>query len=119
MTPELRQAIEILQLSSFELNNLIVSEIEKNPIIELSEEKSPNTDIQEKEDRVNKEDKIDWEKYFEHNDSYYYGNRNEEIKDNEYNHEHFVKDYTGLREYLMFQLNISVMNSDYRKIGEY
>ncbi len=119
MTPELRQAIKILQLSSFELNNLIVNEIEKNPIIELSEEKAADLEIYEKDALTNKEEKIDWEKYFEYTDSYYYSNRNNESKDEEYNQENFVKDYTGLKEHLMFQLNVSVMDATHRKIGEY
>ena len=34
MTPQLRQAIKLLQFSNLELNNYIEEEIEKNPFLE-------------------------------------------------------------------------------------
>ncbi len=37
MTPELKQAIEILQLNSLELNALIEQELETNPLLEKEE----------------------------------------------------------------------------------
>ncbi|MGB9809066.1 MAG: RNA polymerase sigma-54 factor, partial [Caldanaerobacter sp.] len=37
MTPELKQAIEILQLNALELNELIQQELETNPLLEREE----------------------------------------------------------------------------------
>ncbi|MBR6639008.1 MAG: hypothetical protein IKL35_01455, partial [Muribaculaceae bacterium] len=38
MTPELRQAINILQLNNTELNELIEQEIEQNPLLEKEDD---------------------------------------------------------------------------------
>jgi len=35
MTPQLRQAIELLQMSSVELQKFIDSEVEKNPLLDV------------------------------------------------------------------------------------
>lgn len=118
MTPELRQAIEILQLSSFELNNLIETELEKNPVVELSNEEKY---IQEKEglkENQKNDENIDWAEYFKHNESYNYGG-SINWEEQEYNHEHYVKDNTTLKEYLLFQLHVSIINKSYKEIGEY
>jgi RNA polymerase sigma-54 factor len=52
MTPELRQAIAILQMSTLELNDFISQEIEKNPFLEEREpdEEKPVEPDQEKLD---------------------------------------------------------------------
>src|SRR5699024_6631947 len=110
MTPALRQAIEILQLSSLELGDLIKQELEKNPVIELKDE-NKNEDNQVKEE-------IDWEEYFEHNESYYRGSQ-QEVGDEEYNPESFVKDTISLKEHLLFQLHVSTKEPQYKAIGEY
>ncbi|MBQ8631581.1 MAG: RNA polymerase factor sigma-54 [Alphaproteobacteria bacterium] len=41
MTPELRQAINLLQVSNLELNALIEKELEQNPLLEREDENSP------------------------------------------------------------------------------
>lgn len=115
MTPELRQAIEILQLPSFELNQLIEQELQKNPMIDLIEEQFTNEELDKESQGDTKE--IDWEKYFDHNDTYYGGQR--EVNDQEYNQENYVKDSITLKEHLQFQLHISVVKPKYKKIGEY
>lgn len=115
MTPELRQAIEILQLPSFELNQLIEQELQKNPMIDLIEEQFTNEELDKESQEDTKE--IDWEKYFDHNDTYYGGQR--EVNDQEYNQENYVKDSITLKEHLQFQLHISVVKPKYKKIGEY
>ncbi|SJZ43077.1 RNA polymerase factor sigma-54 [Garciella nitratireducens] len=115
MTPELRQAIEILQLPSFELNQLIEQELQKNPMIDLIEEQFTNEELDKESQEDTKE--IDWEKYFDHNDTYYGGQR--EVNDQEYNQENYVKHSITLKEHLQFQLHISVVKPKYKKIGEY
>ena len=37
MTPQLQQAIKLLQLSNLELSEFVEAEIEKNPLLELGE----------------------------------------------------------------------------------
>ena len=46
MTPQLRQAIKLLQFSNLELSNYIEEEIEKNPFLE----RKNNNDINQSED---------------------------------------------------------------------
>lgn len=41
MTPELRQAINLLQVSNLELSALIEKELEQNPLLEREDENSP------------------------------------------------------------------------------
>lgn len=116
MTPELRQAIEILQLSSFELNHLIEQELEKNPVMEVVEDKGLNEE-ENKDKEKNDKEEIDWEQYFEHNEPYY--KRQKEMPDQEYNQENYVKGTTTLKEHLLFQLHISLVRKQHRGIGEY
>src|SRR5271166_3730326 len=48
MTPQLQQAIKMLQLSNLELNNFVDAEIQQNPLLErreaVGEERSPAGD---------------------------------------------------------------------------
>lgn len=121
MTPELRQAIEILQLSSFELSNLIGQELEKNPVIELTEEDMEfNNKAQEKNNKEDIDDKeeIDWEQYFDHSEINYHGSQRD-INEHNYNQENYVKDSTSLKDHLLFQLHISTIKPKHRNIGEY
>lgn len=47
MTPQLRQAINLLQLSNLELNELITRELETNPLLEREEDRLNDTDIKQ------------------------------------------------------------------------
>src|SRR5690554_6324443 len=116
MTPELRQAIEILQLSSFELNNLIGQELEKNPIIELMD--NDDIEINNKAKEKNSKEEIDWEQYFDHSETNYHGSQRD-MNEHDYNQENFVKDFTTLKDHLLFQLHISAVKPKHKNIGEY
>ena len=69
MTPELRQAITILQLSSIELSEYIEQEILNNPVLEIKEDsaKENNDDLEDVklEDKEDSKEEIDWEEYFQ------------------------------------------------------
>ena len=41
MTPQLQQAIKLLQLSNLELNEFVDAELERNPLLERDEEQAP------------------------------------------------------------------------------
>ena len=41
MTPQLQQAIRLLQLSNMELNAFVETELERNPLLERGEEAGP------------------------------------------------------------------------------
>ncbi|NPV42690.1 RNA polymerase sigma-54 factor [Koleobacter methoxysyntrophicus] len=120
MTPELRQAITILQLSSIELAEYIEQEILNNPVLEIKEEESEK-DYQEKDLKTEEVEKgeIDWEEYFQDSsDLGYIRNYNEQDRE-EYSYENFVTKAPTLQEHLMFQLHLSLLPKRYEKIGEF
>ena len=47
MTPQLRQAINLLQLTNIELNELITKELESNPLLEREDEYLASDDTKE------------------------------------------------------------------------
>ncbi|KNZ42917.1 RNA polymerase factor sigma-54 [Acetobacterium bakii] len=126
MTQEMRQAIEILQLTSMELNNLIENEIMENPVLEFNEVSiktlAPETGEAAKED-VNKKDDINWDDYFNSMEpSEYRGQTPTNYDpDEEYGFEKFSYQEKTLNEYLHFQFNMVVEKLSKREIfiGEY
>lgn len=107
MTPELKQAIEILQLNAIELNSLIENEIETNPVLE-------------KDDTHDENDIYELYKYIKgFNDENIYGyNRDDEEKD-EITYENFVSLKPTMVEHLLFQLHITPVSKKMEKICEY
>jgi len=126
MTQEMRQAIEILQLTAMELNNLIENEIMENPVLEFNEVSiktlTPETGEVPKED-VNKKDDINWDDYFHSVEtSEYRGQAPANFDPNEeFGFEKFSYQEKTLNEYLHFQLNMVVEKLTRREkfIGEY
>jgi RNA polymerase sigma-54 factor len=125
MTPELRQAITVLQLSSLELSNYIELQLQENPLLELREEEqereveasSPEEKSQE-EETEKKEYDLDWEEYF-HDSSDLGVIRSERQEHSEYSYENFLSLAPTLSEHLLFQLNLSPCDKRDRVIGEY
>lgn len=60
MTPQLQQAIKLLQLSNLELNDFVETELEKNPLLERaetdSEDSTPTPDTQPSSDEPSNDD---------------------------------------------------------------
>lgn len=120
MTPELRQAIQLLQYNSLELNEYINKEIEENPLLEME---STNIDIASIDNEAitkdrNKEQEIDWKEYLEKYDDYSYRpqvDRNQK----EYTYESFTSYDLTLREQLISQLTLVKLSPKEYKIGEY
>lgn len=113
MTPELRQAIQLLQFNSLELNDYISKEIEENPLLELE---SSNTEV-ESIDEIAIEKEIDWKEYLEKYDDISY--RPEIDKNqNDISYESFISYSPTLREHLMTQLCLTKINDMEFKIGE-
>jgi RNA polymerase sigma-54 factor len=111
MTPELKQAIEILQLNSLELNALIEQELETNPLLE-KEETSEEEDAYEY-------DLYELSKYIRETEEkmYYDDSDDEEIE--EVNYENFVSPKSSLSDHLLFQLHITPVPPKIQKICEY
>ncbi|MDD3894487.1 MAG: RNA polymerase sigma-54 factor, partial [Syntrophomonadaceae bacterium] len=80
MTPELRQAIAILQMSSLELNDYAQQELETNPLLEENIEETEFFENHENgpEDNVNSELYKQWLEYYNERGSAYAERENEE-----------------------------------------
>ncbi len=116
MTPQLQQAIQILQLNSIELDQFVKQQMETNPFLEVNEE--PVADDRYQEERQPKE--IDWKEYSEnysrdnHDYSSTYYNQ-----ENDFSYESIVSEETTLRDHLLMQYNITRLEKRYGEIGEY
>lgn len=113
MTQELRQAIQLLQYNSLELNEYIKEQIEENPMLEME---SSNIEIEnaKKEDK----DEIDLKDLAERYDDISYKSEINRNKD-EYNFESFITRKESLKDYLMNQLNLTIMDDNDYLIGKY
>ncbi len=114
MTPELRQAIQLLQYTSQELNEYLEKQIEENPMLDVSNlgEEYENID-----DKVKEREEIDWKEYIgKYDDSSYKGQIDKNIE--QPNYENFISYSPSLRENLLFQLNVSKIDERFIKIGK-
>jgi RNA polymerase sigma-54 factor len=124
MTPQLQQAIKLLQLSRLELQDLVLQELEENPILEESMEQETLKDVeqvelQEQEPEPLEESErfkevtagsetireMDWESYL---DGYNYSS-GEQYNDDEDrpSFENLLTKKGTLVDHLMWQLNLS------------
>jgi RNA polymerase sigma-54 factor len=114
MTPQLQQAIKLLQLSRMELETAVRKELEENPILEElaenpGEEMSASNEAQAPEEGSatndqdpQKHDEFDWESYLEPNykPAQTAGGNNEEIM----NYENLISTTQTLYDHLMWQM---------------
>lgn len=124
MTPQLQQAIKLLQLSRLELQDLVQQELEENPLLEETLEQdivkdATQVEIQEQEPEALKESEIfkevtagsetikemDWDSYL---DGYNYSS-GEQYSDDEDrpSFENLLTKKGTLVDHLMWQLNLS------------
>ena len=115
MTPELRQAIQLLQYNSLELNEYLSKELQENPMLEME---NPTAGDLESLTMDTKDSEIDWKEFIEKYDDISYKqqvDRNEK----EHNIEAYISYDPTLREHLMSQLNLlKIADLDF-KIAEY
>ena len=113
MTPELCQAIAILQMSSLELAEFIQAELIENPFLEEKE-----TEVIEEVDEAEVEQKNsfeEWIEYFSNRDSTYdYAEMAEEKS-----FDNLLKKNPTLYEHLEFQLQLACNKQDELIIGAY
>ncbi len=105
LTPELRQAIEILQYNSIELNDHIKDEILENPLLEMVEEVS-----------IKDMDLDAFAKRYFSNQYYEPQDINEDRKDDFLN---FIPKSDSLREHLLFQLQFTLLDEVHKKVAVY
>lgn len=115
MTPELRQAIQMLQFTSQELWQYVESQMEVNPLLEVENKREVEDNIEEYRSKL---EEIDWKEYSEqYDDISYKSTVNREEKENSF--ENYVSARTSLKEYLLFQLNLSIFDKKQKEIGEF
>jgi RNA polymerase sigma-54 factor len=119
MTPELKQAIEILQYNSIELKDFIQQELVNNPVLEPSNQKS-EADYESKKETKNQDEIIDMKKLFSEYDNFKSRNRirNYEEKE-ETSFENYLSTETTLTEHLLFQLQFTLLKGKEKMIGRY
>lgn len=127
MTPELRQAITVLQLSSLELGMYIQKQLEENPLLELKEDE-PERDGEQTGDTAQPEEAagepkreydVDWEEYFQDSSDLGLPRREKNPEPAAYTYENFLSQAPTLTEHLLFQLHLSNCNPRAVAIGEY
>jgi len=134
MTPQLQQAIKLLQLSRMELVDLVQQELEENPVleegVEVLEEKeareeaaelqeviSPGEEIKEVSGESEGLSDIDWQTYLE---GYNLGGSTadcyEEDEDRP-SYENLLTKKSTLSDHLMWQLNLSRLGERERRVA--
>lgn len=133
MTPQLQQAIKLLQLSRLELVDTITQEMEENPVLEEQAVSSAEDDVKSEGEKdesgedipelpevtveENVRDDVDWENYLsEYNNSW--AETSYEPKDTP-SFESTTSSRTNLPSHLMWQLNMSGLDVEQREIGIY
>lgn len=101
MTTELKQAIQLLQYNSIELNEYITNEMEANPLLEFDQKKEKISENEVKSEKVEKE--IDWQEYANQYDDISYSQYNRD-SENENSFENMVAEKETLRDYLVHQI---------------
>lgn len=114
MTPELRQAIKLLQFTSQELSQYIKQEIERNPMLETVGDEIEYENI---DDYNTDKEEFDWKEFVEgYDDISYIPEFNKDNK--EYDYENIIKHSSSLKEHLLFQLNVSSLANIDLNIGK-
>lgn len=118
MTPELIQAIRILQFNLQELNSFVQEELLTNPVLE---QEQAEENLPEPEPRRD-EDPLDWKEYLREqayggeNDRQWREKREDDTAES---YERYVPDDVTLPEHLMFQLQFMAKCEDRYRIGRY
>ncbi len=124
MTPQLQQAIKLLQLSRMELVDVVTQELAENPMLEESEEHAPSENqveekpaLEESSEEVKGEsegvDDIDWQTYLE-GYSLSSTTTSDVYEDNEErpSFESLLTKKSSLFDHLMWQLNLSTVPAE-------
>ncbi len=114
MTPELRQAIAILQMSTLELSEYIQKELEENPFLE-EREREEQADLEKAKEEQDKAKLEEWLDYYNEGDTAYI-NKDQEL---EKSFENFLTRRPSLYEHLEFQLHLASRNEEDLVIGNY
>ena len=118
MTPQLCQAIAILQLSSLELAELVEKELLENPVLEEDDSKSSDQELSEADTEPvspSLEKYLEWDEYF--SDGANAGHM--PVADEKPSFEAFTGNTVSLHEHLEFQLHLALLGATGQSIGAY
>lgn len=124
MTPQLQQAIKLLQLSRLELEGAIRKELDENPVLEefqeIVEEESPKVEAQQETPNDSAEgqaasdprqqEEFEWENYLD--SSYKPPQGPAGGTDEIMNYENLISTSTSLHDHLMWQMGLGGFNED-------
>ncbi|MFA9424316.1 MAG: RNA polymerase factor sigma-54, partial [Sedimentibacter sp.] len=124
MTPELRQAIQILQFNNVELMEFIYKQLEVNPFLETVDNKNQESGLNDEEqpnfDKSSEKDEIDWKEITEkYDDLSYKAYEKAAESDDKQTFESYTSKKMSLKDHLMVQLGVSVKNNREQRIGEF
>ncbi len=121
MTPELRMAIKILQLSTTELVQYVEEQLVENPVLEAAEEtgeSEQDTGPEKETEDDNESFDPDWEQYFEDvGDAGKEKPVNRDREDGRY--DQLIAEVPTLQDHLLFQLTLARLNKEERTVGEF
>ncbi len=118
MTPELIQAIQILQFNTQELDSYVQDQLLSNPVLETSQTEEGGTE----EERKSFDEQTDTLREYIRERGYDetgYKQPQYANEDKDYSYEQYVSAEITLPEHLMFQLQFASGNKTCRKIGRY
>lgn len=139
MTPQLQQAIKLLQMNRLELADVITQELVDNPLLEeapelSSEASTVSTDpeVEQKrdedafekpkdpqEDLVRGKDDFNWESYIEEfNSNYSPGSTMREVNEELPSFESILTKTTTLEDHLLWQLSMTELTPEEKKFGK-
>ncbi len=127
MTPELRQAIQILQFNNVELMEFIYKQLEVNPFLESVDNKQESSSGEEHTeyeksdfDKSDNKDEIDWKEITEkYDDLSYKAYEKTADSDEKQTFESYTSKKMSLKDHLMVQLGVSVKTNKEKRIGEF
>ncbi|HHZ01756.1 MAG TPA: RNA polymerase factor sigma-54 [Tissierellia bacterium] len=120
MTPELRQAIQILQFNNVELTDYINKQLEINPFLESVENKDDDSSSSEQISEHKENDEIDWKELAERYDDFSYKTIANNIDDEDkQTFESYTSKKLSLKDHLMTQLGMTVKTNREKRIGEF
>ena len=101
MTTQLKQSLEILNMSSLELEEKIKSEAQENPLLE-----------------VESKENVNWQEFVNNINNRNYSTKSYDL-DNDMSFENMVKNESNLYEYVKLQLGCLKLNNQEKEICEY
>jgi RNA polymerase sigma-54 factor len=130
MTPQLQQAIKLLQLSRLEMSQVVYQEMMENPVLEDASLETDNEDAEpavkdevERDDGGETEQAVDvfdmkWDNYLEDDDyekdiAYYTGGEDEKPS-----YEQTLSSRVGFTDHLSWQLRLTVTSEAEKRAGE-